>query len=124
MDILSRKGKISAKRLGPIFGVCEKTIRDIWSGRTWSKALNDESIFSEETNEWSNNDADAGTAALFEADDRCMSNNAPEKFRPPYIWSCVSPQTIQSMDQIIALWEAGAADFLPAHHHFVSEKML
>mmetsp|Transcript_19494 Transcript_19494/g.54241 ORF Transcript_19494/g.54241 Transcript_19494/m.54241 type:complete len:175 (+) Transcript_19494:417-941(+) len=30
--------KLSSTELAPIYGVNEKTIRDIWSGRTWAKA--------------------------------------------------------------------------------------
>jgi hypothetical protein len=31
------KRKTSAAQIGLLFGVCEKTIRDIWSGRTWDQ---------------------------------------------------------------------------------------
>mmetsp|Transcript_71287 Transcript_71287/g.190330 ORF Transcript_71287/g.190330 Transcript_71287/m.190330 type:complete len:161 (-) Transcript_71287:386-868(-) len=38
MEILRFRGRIAPKVVGARYGVSEKAIRDIWNGRTWSKA--------------------------------------------------------------------------------------
>ena len=38
LDIYNCKGSVtSAAALSKLYGVCEKAVRDIWTGRTWSK---------------------------------------------------------------------------------------
>jgi len=127
VSIMDLKGKASSFDLAPVYGVSEKAIRDIWSGRTWSKSFHK---LHHVNDIWQPDARQPPSTTMLFVQSSCPESGSELYLSPNSRSEDISGMTaiqyemasiVVDVDRLLNYWDQGYAVLLPAQHPLISD---